>query len=248
MKGTLENKKKILITLVLALILLVAGSYAWFTSSSSTLISATVGRLSINSTVENLLGEPSYYYEPGDSINLVYTIDNVHNGNASGEYKTAFVQADFSDGTVDIYSDDNGKELTEPKTYPIDPEIFKDITYAAKTVVDPETHLISAWYVDRTTGIYYALVDAGTEATAEVGFEFNGSKAGNVYQGAQFNFNGNFIATDVNEDATYDLFNLDWDNLDPIDTGGNVITKTNDPERDSERGYYINLLYDVANN
>lgn len=247
MNGSLKNKKKLVITVVLAFTVFVAGSYAWFTSSSSTVISATAGRISINSTVENLLGEPDYYYEPGDSINLMYTIDNVHDGNISGEYKTAFVQVGFSDGTVDIYSDDDGNELANSQTYPIDTEIFEDIICTAKTVIDSETHLISAWYVDRTTGTYYALVDAGAEATAEIGMKFDGSKAGNAYQGARFNFNGNFIAVDVNEDAAYDLFELDWNNLDPIDTDGRIITKTGDSGRNSERDYYMNLLYDAEN-
>lgn len=247
MNGSLKNKKKLVITAALAFTILVTGSYAWFTSSSSAVISATTGRISINSTVENLLGEADYYYEPGDSINLAYTIDNVHDGNISGEYKAALVQADFSDGTVDIYSDDDGNELANPQTYPIDTEIFKDITCTAKTVIDAETHLISAWYVDRTKGTYYALVDAGTEATAEIGLKFDGSETGNAYQGARFNFNGNFIAVDVNEDAAYDLFELNWDNLDPIDTDGRIITKTSDPGRNSERGYYMSLLYDAAN-
>lgn len=241
MKKLLNNKKILTSLIVVLLVITAAGSYSWFTSKSSASISSNMGRLSISSSAENLLGEPDYYYEPGDNLDMAYTIDNVHAGDA-GEYKMAFVQANFAEGTVEIYSDSNGNALLSPKTYAIDQSIFEEMTRKVKTVIDSDTSLISAWYVDRTTGIYYALIDAGMDAAATVELKFDGSQMGNVYQGAKFHFSGEFLATQVNEDAIYDTFGLDLNNLDPIDENGNILSNG---IRSTARAYYMNLLYEM---
>lgn len=241
MKKLLNNKKILASLIVVLVVILALGSYSWFTSKSSAVISSNMGRISISASAENLLGEPDYYYEPGDNLDIAYTIDNVHAGSAN-EYKMAFVQANFAEGTVEVYSDSNGNALLTPKTYEIDQSIFEEITSNVKSVMDPDTYLLSFWYVDRTTGTYYALIDAGMDATATVELKFDGSQMGNVYQGAKFNFGGEFLATQMNEDAIYDTFGLNLENLDPVDENGNVLSSKT---RSTARTYYMDLLYDA---
>jgi SipW-cognate class signal peptide len=239
MTSILKHKRFLVIIAAFTLIAAIGGTYAWFTDTTATTQSnMKMGDLSISSSVVNLLGDPDYLYEPGDYVNLEFTLDNASE-NPDG-FLPAFVQANFDAGTVTRYYDAEGYQLATPVTEDIDPLVLDKITTNVKTVANEDE--FAAWYLDRITGTYYVLLNAGTSTTAGRNFKLSDLWLGNAYRGADFNLVSFFPCTQVNKDAILEVFDLDLSNLDPIDEEGNIIGSEG---RNTSHSYYMNLLYDM---
>jgi len=238
-----KNKKvRIVLSIALAAVIITAGTFAWFSGTAGQGSAVTMGALEVNVTLDDGIDD-DYYYEPGETADLKYTIDNIH---PTDNYKAAMIKADFKAGTVVISSDDYGKPLAAPYTMNIDPATV-DVIGEIKTFIDPITYEVAAWYVDRTTDIYYLLLDPGMAAVADLEVNFVGKTMGNAYQNAQFDFAGTFPYTQVMEEAMLDVLGLDVMNLDPIDEDGIVLYEFSLYSADGgmTRNDYMQLLYDA---
>ena len=243
MKTKLFNNKKVRIVLSIALaaVIITAGTFAWFSGTAGNGAAVTMGALEVNVVLEDDIMD-DYYYEPGETADLKYTIDNIHPGE---NYKPAFVKADFTAGTVLISSDGNGKPLDEPYTMYIDPATV-DATGEIKTVIGLDG--VAAWYKDSVTGIYYLLLDPGMDAVVDLEVNFVGKTMGNAYQNAKFSFAGTFPYTQVMEEAIFDVLGLDVNTLDPVDEDGNVLIFDIfgiNADGVMTRGDYMQILYDA---
>ena len=237
------SMKKLPILMALAIVVSVfALSYAWWSGEADASGGGvSMGRLGMSATVEPEV--PGYAMMPGETLNLTYTLDNTHGGDTS--YKTVFAQANFKGSTVTIKTWGDGTAIPPADWYTIalDPDLAPMLVEIASDTSDIEKMVI--WFVDRTTGVCYALIDPEMIATAEVNIEL----AQNMpidYMGAEFNVMDTVPYTQMMEEAIVDTFGLDLDNLDPIDDAGVLLDMSTfifgDPPVGS-RDYYMNLLY-----
>lgn len=214
-----RKRSTLIIVSVLAILIAVLGTYAWFTRGVDVMpYNASMGRVDVDATYDDF--EEAVYLEPmpsdADPMVLSGVIDNVGTIDAA-------VKVDLRTKIL-IKSDQDGNPLPESEwRYASNPNSIK----MAGVTIDEEkleANDVRAPFIAikdlNNPGIYYLLLpthsNAGGDYDVDISLYVKPDKAmGNVFMGAELQFNtNNWIATQVFDEAIMDTFSVDlWEGL-----------------------------------
>lgn len=211
MKKLLKSKKTLVaMCLVLVAVIVSGATFAWFTwSVAPESAEVEMGRLILGATFE--VDEDADLYEPGLTVEKLGTVSN--------DGSLALLARIGLNGEVTIRSDADGYPLDEADEYTVPISSVDGITVEIDEDVlgwYDDGDVFYEWYIHPATGDYYILIDGNVDVPANFSVELSGS-LGNLYQGAIIDYAGEWLATQVMDDAIYEVFGITYDELEYAD-------------------------------